>query len=224
MLVALRDGERVEAAGAIKGPAYVCPECKGAVILKQGTRKVEHFAHKPPSCEWGKGETAEHMGAKLALQAAFRVRGLRAEVEWPVLSSGGNRRADVVVWSPTGKLFAFEVQHQPIEPDEIARRTEAYLAARIPVVWISLHRDRDLWRNVIYNGPGALWIEKYSVRPWERWAHGYHMGSLWFYRPKDQTFWSGRLEDFLIEVPSSEWYDSDGNENSSGGYTRVAKK
>ena len=52
MLVAEHQGERVEAASAARGPQYICPQCKGIVILKLG-RIVICISHKPPTDLFG---------------------------------------------------------------------------------------------------------------------------------------------------------------------------
>lgn len=224
MLIALRDGERVEAALVERGPLYVCPGCKREVVLRKGTRITHNFAHKPPvSCAWTQGETQAHLAAKKAFRDAFQARGLRAEVEKEVISLAGDRRADVLVWSPGGALVAIEIQHQPIDPRDIRRRTEAYSAARVPVVWISLPR-KDIWENLTTDKYGLKVIPRYSARDWEKWAHSYNFKKLWFYNSNDGTLWRGRLSTHYIEVEETSWYDEYGDEQSAGGYSKRSKR
>lgn len=50
-----------------EGP-FSCPVCDFPVTLKAGSKKIHHFAHKPGAeCEFGSGETEEHMRVKRAI-------------------------------------------------------------------------------------------------------------------------------------------------------------
>lgn len=231
MLVALLDETRIEASVAVKGPDYHCPQCQQRLVLKKGRIVIDHFAHKPPIiCNYAKGETREHMSGKLALRDSFRERGLEAEVEQAVLSSGGDRRADVLVHAPTSKQrrIAIELQHQPIDLDQIERRTRAYVLAGIPVLWIPLLKvdvRADAEEGGGDDSEGNFYIEKYTTPPWQRWLVEY-MGerSLWFYDPDGMKLWRAKLSPCELYVPQNDWYDSDGSEQSSGGYTRTSRR
>ncbi len=132
MLVANLNRERIDAFIAERGPEYRCPECEGVVILKKGRKVIDHFAHKPPTdCSWASGETRAHLEAKLLVAKALAGRGLRAEVEFVVNTLPGDRRADVIAWSPNGRQIAFELQHTPIDLNEIESRASSYARAGI---------------------------------------------------------------------------------------------
>lgn len=224
MLVAELDKTRVEASTVERGPVFVCPNCKAVVVLKKGRIVVHHFAHKPPvSCTWASGETRAHLTAKTVIKEGFQARGLRAEVEVEVISAAGDRRADVLVWSPKAPhRAAIEVQHQPLSFDAIARRTVAYMVAKTPVAWVSLLNAQS-WEHAKAVGDHFV-INKYSVRPWERWAHSYGMGELWFFDAVGEKLWRGVLKAHIIEVPMSSWYNSDGSEEYAGGYERTSRR
>jgi Competence protein CoiA-like family len=99
------------------------------VILKQGRKVIWHFAHKPPTdCTWARGETLAHLGAKKLVRDALVARGLRAELEYTVAALPGDRRADVMVWSPAGEMVAVELQHTSIALSEIDARAFCYSA------------------------------------------------------------------------------------------------
>ena len=88
----------LEAAVCHKGGIFVCPQCKCEVVLKKGRVRIAHFAHKPPiECVAGVPETAAHYRAKLAIRDGLRKRGLTAELEKVILSTEGDRRADVAI-------------------------------------------------------------------------------------------------------------------------------
>src|SRR3954464_4411013 len=123
MLVAEQNGLRIEASVAQRGGTFNCPQCKGILIFKPGRKVISHFAHKPPTdCTWARGETRAHLEAKLLVGIALKARGLRAELECVQEGLSGDRRADVLVWSPNGRRLAIELQHTPIGLDEIEKR------------------------------------------------------------------------------------------------------
>lgn len=224
MLVALMDDDRIEASDAQRGPDYRCPKCKSLLILRKGSIVIHHFAHKPPvNCSWASGETKAHLGAKKILREAFKARGLRAEVEVEVLSTSGDRRADVLVWSPEGTTrVAIEVQHQPLSFEAIGGRTRAYIVAGVPVIWMGLLAENIFNEALVVEG-GYL-VRQYTARPWERWAHTYGFKSLWFMRVADGTMWRGVFSPHLIDVPLTTWYSEGGQEESAGGYTRISRR
>ena len=227
MLVANLVGHRIEASEADKGPEYHCRKCKDVVVLKKGRIVIHHFAHKPPvNCSWGKGETREHLEAKELFKEEFIRRGLRAEVEHEVASLPDDRRADVVVWSPKGQRFALELQHTPIDYDNLEHRTRSYIHSGVRVIWVPFFRPK-LWEEAEALGPnvdGDFLIEKFSARPLEKWVNGFSFGEFWMYDPSRKALWKAKLSKHEFYVEPSSWYDSDGNESDAGGYWKTSKK
>lgn len=227
MLVANLDGQRIEASEAEKGPEYHCPNCEEIVILKKGRIITHHFAHKPPVyCRWGEGETRAHREAKLLFKEEFIRRGLRAEVEYEIVSLPDDRRADVVVWSPNRQLFALELQHLPIDYDNLEHRTQSYIHAGVRVIWIPFFRP-NFWEQAETmepNSEGDFLIEKFPARPLEKWVHGFNFGELWMYDPSDNSLLKGKLDPHEIYVEESSWFESGGYENSAGGYWKTSKR
>jgi hypothetical protein len=223
MLIALLANQRVEAWGAAKGPIYYCPNCSAEVILKQGRIVIHHFAHKPPTdCSWASGETREHLLSKTVIRDAYRERGYQADYEVEVLSGMGDRRADVLLTNATGTKVAIEVQHTPILYDAIERRTSAYMAANIPVIWVGILSKK--MKEDATSTKDGLEIEQYVIRPWEKWAHAFYFKELWYIDPEGQTLWKGQFADYLIDVEETSWYNEYGEEETRGGYSRVSKK
>lgn len=229
MLVAALNGNRIEAKSTERGLGYICPnpECKGPVILKRGRIKIAHFAHKPPTdCTWAKGETPAHLEAKKFFRDAFVSRGLRAEVEFVVPSLPSDRRADVMVWSPSGAQAAIELQHSNISIEEIEKRSFSYAREGIAQAWVPFLRPKVMAEAERRKGgdDGDMFIEKYPARPFERWAHAFHLRRLWFYDPKQKALWRGRFNRHEIWKEESSWHSSEGEEMFAGGFYRVAKQ
>lgn len=223
MLIALNDDQRIDASSAAKGLKYICPNCKADVILKQGRIVIHHFAHRPPTvCSWSRGETREHLLAKIVIRDAFRARSYQADYEVEVLSGEGDRRADVLVTIGQGAQVAIEIQHTPILYDAIERRTGAYLVAGVPVIWVGI-LSKKMKEEAVSSTQG-LQIEQYVIRPWEKWAHAYYFRKLWFIDPEEQSLWLGEFSDYAIDVPISSWYNEYAEEQSAGGYSRISKK
>lgn len=59
------DGNFVKPADANKTASYFCPECGECVILRRGTKKRSHFAHKTSQCSQ---ESVVHKAAKEMIQ------------------------------------------------------------------------------------------------------------------------------------------------------------
>lgn len=224
MLVANLNGARIDAVTAKRGPEYRCPKCSGIVILKQGRKVIEHFAHKPPTdCSWAVGETQAHLEAKALVRSALVSRGLRAEVEFEVDTMPGDRRADVMVWSPKGRKIAFELQHTSIDLNEIEARASSYSRVGIAQIWIPFLRNA-VWKDGEPRAGGWL-VKRYSPRPFERWVHGFNgKHGMWMYDPIKQDFWLGHMTGHQIYIPETTWYSEGGEENSGGGFYRWSKR
>lgn len=213
MLVALCDGSRALAALAEKGPVYRCAGCMQEVILKKGSKVVHHFAHRPPmTCAYGAGETQAHMAAKMLLLEHFAAKGYQADVEYPI----GEQRADVHVLSPKGASFVFEIQHSPISPEEIAKRTEGYYKSGSAVIWLPLIDMSALFDRLEPDTYSDYVVRRYSPKPFERWIQGYHGAApVWFVDAGTGYLWACVMHDHIIEVPATEW---------GGGYDKVSKR
>ena len=97
MLCAIRQRDRHKVAAwdqqKSDGP-FSCPLCVEETILKKGTMKVHHFAHKPPiTCEYGRGETEQHRECKLTIFEGLRGHQRFRDVE--IERSMGTVRPDV---------------------------------------------------------------------------------------------------------------------------------
>jgi competence protein CoiA len=213
LLVALLQGQRIEARAAQKGDEFCCPGCKGIVILKKGRIVIPHFAHKPPTdCTWAKGETRQHLESKTILAESFRSRGLKAEVEFQVETLSGDRRADVMTWGPKGQPVAIELQHTSIGLDDLERRAFSYAKAEVAQIWVPFIRPK-VWADAVRHGASGYKVEKYSAKPFEIWIHDApHYQGMWMYDPRDQEFWKASLGDCHLWKEESSYFNEYGDE------------
>lgn len=188
---------------------------------------IAHFAHKPPkNCDWAKGETLAHLEAKTLMRDSLTNRGLRAEVEIVVPALTGHRRADIMVWSPSGIQSAIELQHTAIGVDEIERRSFSYARAGIAQMWIPFLRPL-VWADgePIRDARAGDWfVEQFPAKPYERWVHGLNRRGIWFYDPGEKVLWRGRFAGHQLWVEETSWYSEDGDPMGAGGFHRWSKR
>lgn len=139
MLVALRSDRttRVVAWEANKGNYHYCPDCNEELILKQGEKVINHFAHFSGSdCALSsKGEGERHEQMKIQMGQMFEKLGENVTIDYEVRFPTIQRRADVVVKTPDLK-FVIECQVSPILVPEWRERTSAYNQVGYPVLWV----------------------------------------------------------------------------------------
>ncbi|PNG49949.1 MULTISPECIES: competence protein CoiA family protein [unclassified Variovorax] len=218
MLVATVQGSRLQAAKASKSQApFLCPNCQETLILRQGTVRVAHFAHRSTiACAWTVGESQAHLQAKQAMADALRNSGYDAEPEVPL----GAQRADVYA-ERDGERFVVELQHTPIDPKEIERRTRGYVDMGLHVAWVSLV-DID-YRCFLR--PSDIPIPmRYSPRPFERWIEVFSFGQVPMFNPLLGGVLCGKLRAYRTSVPVSEWTERGGAQRSAGGYEKSSRR
>lgn len=211
MLAALSHGQQILARDVAKGDGpFICPACKGTVLVKKGQIKIHHFAHQPPNdCRYGEGESEEHRRAKIAIYDALRMHPdvTMAQLERPL----GKVRPDVSCYIH-GKPVAIEVQLSTLGLTEIDRRTRAYHDLGIYVLWTPPYSDKLEYKD-LYNNP------RYSPSAWEKYIHALYFGSI-FYWWEDSTVRPVHFDGFQIFFEAS--HDSDGND--VGGYDYPSKR
>lgn len=222
MLVARCDGRPIEAAEAERGAEFRCPGCDAPLLLRRGRIRIAHFAHKAAPCAMSAQETLAHLEAKATLVAALRARGLRAAPEFVIAGLPGDRRADVMAWSPSGRPVAIELQHADIPLDDLERRAFSYAGADIAQLWIAF-LPADLARRAGSTAYG-LFLPRFAPRPFERWIHGLGGGAMWMFDPAAHALYRARMAGHALDVPESVVADAPGQSRNVGGYERWSRR
>jgi competence CoiA-like predicted nuclease len=225
MLIALLNNTRITASDAQRGGEFRCPSCFKPLILKKGRIVVHHFAHKPPIlCDWARSETLAHLEAKRLVHAALTARGVRAELEYCLETLPGDRRADVMAWSPRGQMIAIELQHTSISADEIAERAFAYARAGAAQIWISF-LPSSVWKEALDKGDGTWLIRRYAPRQFELWIDGLKWRKgFWMYDHSSNKFWLAQFKLHELQYDEQIWYSEGGEENYREAYSKPSKK
>lgn len=211
MLCAIRQSDKatVMAHSQAKADApFVCPICADTVVLRKGTVRIHHFAHKPPvTCTYGAGETESHRRCKTAIYEGLLQESnvKKAQLERYLETV----RPDVSAWI-SGIPVAIEVQISALSLETVIHRTQEYTKKGIYLLWIA---QRD----------SALDSGCYSPRAWERWLHAAYLGRI-YYWTEGLSVVSYHMAPYTIYVEGREWYSSEGEEMSAGGFKRISKR
>ncbi|TES96005.1 MAG: hypothetical protein E3J90_08895 [Promethearchaeota archaeon] len=132
MIYALNDqNERINASKAVKEKSYLCPnlECKNReLILKKGSIRIPHFAHKSQKDCYSEPESEAHISCKIYFQSLLELD--NRFVEYYGIEGV---RPDVLY-----DQFALEIQCSPITVNEVKRRNRMYEKNGYIAVWIFL--------------------------------------------------------------------------------------
>lgn len=111
---------------------FYCPCCKGEVILKKGSIKYPHFAHKSlTTCiGYSENETFEHLQGKLLIAKNCEIFGISYELE--AYMPQFKQRADVLI---NGHI-AIEFQCSSLSIERLKERTRQYQHHGYQVFWI----------------------------------------------------------------------------------------
>lgn len=114
---------------------FYCPNCKEKLILKIGTKKITHFAHKSGRgcCEQFENETAYHLSGKQKLYLWLKVQGLEPELEY--FDREIRQRPDIR-FTFENRRYALEYQCSVIPDEVFMKRTKSYLEHQYTPIWI----------------------------------------------------------------------------------------
>lgn len=155
------------------GP-FFCSVCGGDAVLKKGSWRIHHYAHRRLATACAKaGESELHAVTKLAIYNDARSRGLETFIEYPL----GERIADVVLHLTGGRKIAVEVQLSPIGVDEIFARTANHSRLGYSVLWVVV---LPVALDEVAAEPGS----QYKIRAFQRDIHDHYGEALFQYRDK----------------------------------------
>jgi competence protein CoiA len=162
------------------GP-FSCPACGWPVILRQGRIRVSHFAHAVDTgCQYGTGESAEHLAAKKsiyeALRANERVTKLALERDLTTVRPDISCRID-------GIPVAIEVQRSNLRVETVAHRMAEYSQKNIAVLWVLLSAPST---QPIY-AEGWSRYDCISLREWQRYLIGLYGSMLAYFGGGDRV-------------------------------------
>jgi competence protein CoiA len=204
-----KDGETVEAWSQKEsaGP-FCCPSCGNEVVLRNGKRRLDHFAHAPErTCRYDLGESEHHRRCKAEIWVCLKDAPHVSDVQ---LERGlGEVRADVSAWINNVPV-AIEVQMSALSLETIIHRTTEYAKKGIYVLWL-------LQWTPYLDG------QRYSPRLWEKWVHAAYFGRV-YYWIKGLTIACYHFDPHYMKIPETSWYSEDGEKVSAGGYTRKSKR
>lgn len=211
MLCAIRQSDKVTVTAYSQPKSnapFACPVCADTVILRKGTQRIHHFAHKPPvTCTYGIGETEAHRRCKSdiyeRLLHAPNVKNAALERYLTTVRPDISARI-------SGAPVAIEVQISALSIETIIRRTEEYTRKGIFLLWLAQ------WDP-------SLDSERYSPSVWERWLHAAYLGRI-YYWTEGLSVVPYHMAAYTTYVEESHWYSSSGDEMSAGGYERTSKR
>lgn len=187
---------------------FSCPECEQFVVLKKGSVKIHHFAHKPPIlCSYGKGESEEHRQCKVEmferLDKEPSVSGCEME------KNLGTIRPDIFFFLRKTPV-AIEVQLSTLSLEQIIYRTIEYLQKGIHVLWLPKFKEN-------------LLLDRYNPRIWEKWLHTTYFGRVYYWH-SNLNMIPVHFGDHYLYIEERSWFEAGGIENSAGGYKKLSKR
>jgi competence protein CoiA len=240
MLVALNtNNERCLSAETEKNNApFHCPECGSEVILKKGTQKVHHYAHKPPtSCVHGKGEGELHYRVKLEIYQALKNHPNceKCEIERrlePNSKKGWSGLRPDISLKIRETHVAIEIQDSQIDEQEILKRMKSYEARNIYLVWVFPQNEPNKiernWTEI--QGKNKLIC---SPTSWQQLIHKLCFGRVYYWQHgafvkpvhfNKYSYWihSGNwVEDIGLE--DTYWGQENVDDANYGGYNKTHK-
>ncbi|PKK88821.1 MAG: competence protein CoiA [Candidatus Wallbacteria bacterium HGW-Wallbacteria-1] len=177
----------------VLGP-FKCPGCGREVILRKGEFKLPHFAHRPPhTCPWGEGESEIHLLGKSIVYNILEKHGHYVTLD--LEKDFGRVVADVFV-AYRGIAAAFEIQRSRIPVSEFIRRTTAYAAMNVHVLWLVPFSDEVL-------------AEGYSPSICEKWLHALYFGRVYYLR-RDGSVLPVHFDEYTLTAPGGMSLGADG--------------
>ena len=150
-----------------KKEMFFCPECQEEVILKIGTKRISHFAHKKgSSCtESYERESEYHLQGKLQLYKWLQTQGVKPVLEQ--YEQTISQRPDIS-FVYNGCKYVVEYQCTPIPTQLFMKRTITYKKANLIPIWIlgGKNINRKGFSRASLSSFDYLFLRKTSSEQW----------------------------------------------------------
>ncbi len=197
-----------------QGP-FFCPECGDEVILRKGSIREHHFAHRPPvNCAYGEGESELHLRAKREIYQSLVNYEACAKCEIERALRGV--RPDVSL-RIRGTPVAIEIQRSTIDVRMIRQRTESYTKLGIFLLWMIPESHPTSSYDADINS------EVHRFKEWEAYLHAMYFGRLYYWQGGAHVR-AVHFDPFERYVEETEWYEPGGELRMEGGYYRTPKR
>lgn len=212
---------------------FICPNCQDEVILRQGNKRVHHFAHKPPvNCTFGTGESQKHYEVKKAIYEALLKEANCTKCELERVLNGV--RPDISL-KINNSYVAIEIQNSTIDISLINQRIERYNKLNIHLIWILPDNNP----KIVLPDSKDEGVHKKLCRPkeWEKYLHKLYFGRLYYWQ-NNVNVKPLHLQTYQYEISSGNWIEESAecqdlegtnwyNDNIDkayyGGYTKYSK-
>ncbi len=149
-----KENNRITADEAVRGNVYRCPVCEEQLELRQGERRMHHFAHwKGLSCtdNWTSDMSEWHLG----WQRKFPKECAEVVVEY----EGKKHRADILIES---SKLVIEFQHSSLTAEEFKERNDFYTNCGYHIVWLFDMSDAFQKENFVLDENGEYYHWKHA--------------------------------------------------------------
>ncbi|WP_313800670.1 competence protein CoiA family protein [Cytobacillus sp.] len=166
--VSLAEGQNQEMLKKLRRKElFFCPECGEEVILKIGSKRISHFAHKAGSvcADSYERESDYHLRGKILLYKWLNSLGLKPILE-PYYREISQRPDISFIYK--GIHFAFEYQCSVIPEELFMKRTNNYFQANITPIWIMAGKNikRKGSSKAALSSFDYLFLSKSSSKHW----------------------------------------------------------
>lgn len=193
---------------------FFCKGCMEEVVLRKGSIRAHHFAHRSPvTCQYGRGETELHYRAKKEIYESL----IRNEnCTYCELEKKINNVITDIYAVINGCEVAIEIQKSNLTVNDVAERTIERYNNRLSVLWIipsleKLKIFRDDYKEVA------------RVPKWMEFLHALSFGRLYVWSENGASVIPIHLEKVLRHVHYDEVYNSYGEYMTVGGYNKRLK-
>ncbi|MTJ91569.1 MAG: competence protein CoiA [Desulfovibrio sp.] len=193
---------------------FFCKECLKEVILRKGSVRIHHFAHKSPvTCQYGLGETDVHHKAKKGIFEALKTN---PNCSYCELEKKINNAIPDVYAVIKKVPVAIEIQRSNITVQDVCDRTLAHHKNGLSVIWVIPSIDQlKIFRE---DNQDVSRVPK-----WLECLHALAYGRVYVWSGNGEAIIPIHFDRFTRYVPSKEFYNSYGEYVEVGGYDRTLK-